>query len=72
MFLNLDEDNKAKATIIKVKGTVGNLYVVESGLNVGDKIIVSGVGKLRTGMAITPQDTPFDEAIKPVATLFKN
>ena len=32
MFLNLDEDNKVATSIIKVQGTVGNLYVVESGL----------------------------------------
>ncbi|QWX83445.1 efflux RND transporter periplasmic adaptor subunit [Cellulophaga sp. HaHaR_3_176] len=68
----VDQDNKAKSTIVKVLGTVGNLYVVESGLKAGDKLIVSGVGKLKNGMAITPQDTPFDEAIKPIEVLFKN
>ncbi|QXP56786.1 efflux RND transporter periplasmic adaptor subunit [Cellulophaga sp. HaHa_2_95] len=68
----IDKDNKAKSTILKIQGTVGNLYVVESGLKAGDKLIVSGVGKIRDGMAITPQDTPFDEAIKPIEVLFKN
>ena len=72
MVFTVDKDNKVKSSIIKVQGTVGNLYVVESGLKVGDKLIVSGVGKLRSGMAIAPKDTPFDEAIKPVAVLFKN
>ncbi|MBO0590990.1 efflux RND transporter periplasmic adaptor subunit [Cellulophaga sp. E16_2] len=68
----LDKDNNAKSTILKIQGIVGNLYVVEAGLKAGDKLIVSGVGKLRDGMAITPQDTPFDEAIKPIEVLFKN
>ena len=72
MVFTVDQDNKVKSNIIKVQGTVGNLYVVESGLKVGDKLIVSGVGKLRAGMPIAPQDTPFEEAIKPVAVLFKN
>ncbi|WP_158846819.1 efflux RND transporter periplasmic adaptor subunit [Algibacter sp. L1A34] len=72
MVFTVDQDNKVKSNIIKVQGTVGNLYVVKSGLKVGDKLIVSGVGKLRAGMPITPQDTPFEEAIKPVAVLFKN
>ena len=72
MVFTVDKDNKVKSNIIKVQGTVGNLYVVESGLKAGDKLIVSGVGKLRAGMPITPQDTPFEEAIKPVAVLFKN
>ena len=72
LVYTVDKGNIAKSSIIKVQGTVGNLYVVESGLKVGDKLILSGTGKLRTGMAITPQDTPFDEAIKPIAALFKN
>ncbi|SDS51253.1 membrane fusion protein, multidrug efflux system [Polaribacter sp. KT25b] len=72
MIFKLSADNKIATSIIKVKGTVGNLYVVESGVDVKDQIVVSGVGKLRNGMAISPQVTPFDEAIKPIATLFKN
>ncbi|MBJ2174078.1 efflux RND transporter periplasmic adaptor subunit [Aureibaculum sp. A20] len=72
MIFKLGEDNKVETSIIKVKGTVDNLYVVESGLDAKDKIIVSGVGKLRNGMAISPQETSFEDAIKQVPTLFKN
>jgi len=72
LIFTVDKENNVKSTLIKVQGIVGNLYVVESGLKEGDKIVISGVGKLRNGMAISPQDTPFDEAIKPIATLFKN
>ncbi|RED44531.1 membrane fusion protein (multidrug efflux system) [Winogradskyella eximia] len=72
MIFKLGEGNKVETAILKIKGTVDNLYVVESGVGANDKIIVSGVGKLRDGMAISPQETSFDEAIKPVATLFKN
>ncbi len=72
MIFKLGADNKVETSIVKIKGSVGNLYVVESGVDTNDKIIVSGVGKLRNGMVITPQETPFEEAIKPVATLFKN
>ncbi|WCO00870.1 efflux RND transporter periplasmic adaptor subunit [Psychroserpens ponticola] len=72
MLFKLGENNKVETSIVKVKGTVDNLYVIESGLNPNDKIIVSGIGKLRNGMAISPQDTSFDDAIKPVATLFRN
>ena len=72
MIFKLGEDNKVETAIIKVKGTVDNLYVVESGLDVSDKIIVSGVGKLRNGMAISPQETSFEDAITPIATLFRN
>ncbi|MCK0147953.1 efflux RND transporter periplasmic adaptor subunit [Arenibacter sp. F26102] len=72
MIFKLGADNKVETSIVKIKGSVGNLYVVESGVDTNDKIIVSGVGKLRNGMVITPQETSFEEAIKPVATLFKN
>ncbi|MGB2683486.1 MAG: efflux RND transporter periplasmic adaptor subunit, partial [Olleya sp.] len=72
MIFKLGADNKVETSILKVKGTVDNLYVVDSGLEANDKIIISGVGKLRNGMAIAPQDTSFDEAIKPVPTLFRN
>ena len=72
MIFKLGEENKVETSIIKVKGTVDNLYVVASGLDAKDKIIVSGVGKLRNGMAISPQETSFEDAIKQVPTLFKN
>ncbi|WP_147677172.1 efflux RND transporter periplasmic adaptor subunit [Algibacter pacificus] len=72
MVFKLDENNTIKTAIVKVKATVDNLYVIESGVDKTDTIVVSGVGKLRNGMVISPQKTPFEEAIKPVPTLFKN
>ncbi|WP_397300628.1 MULTISPECIES: efflux RND transporter periplasmic adaptor subunit [Nonlabens] len=72
MIFKLGENNKVETSILKIKGTVDNLYVVESGATANDKIVVSGIGKLRSGMAIAPQETSFEEAIIPVATLFRN
>ena len=72
LIYTLDKDNKAKSTLIKVQGTVGHLYVVESGLKEGDKIIISGVGKLTNGTSISPQETSFENAIQPIVTSFKN
>jgi len=72
LIYTVDKDNKVQTKLIKIAGTVDNLYVVESGLNAGDKIIVSGISKLRKGITISPQSMPFEEAIKPIATLFKN
>ncbi|WP_405610546.1 efflux RND transporter periplasmic adaptor subunit [Polaribacter sp. Asnod1-A03] len=72
LIYTLAEDNKVKSTLIKIAGVVDNLYVVESGLKVGDKVIVNGVSKLKNGVTISPQETSFEEAIKPIATLFKN
>jgi membrane fusion protein (multidrug efflux system) len=72
LIYTLDKDNKAKSTLIEIEGIVGNLYVVKSGLKKGDKIIIAGVGKLKNGTPISPQETSFDKAIKPIATSFKN
>lgn len=72
MIFKVGEDNKVSTSIIKIKSTVDNLYVVESGLDPKDKIVTTGVGKLKNGAVITPQETSFDDAIKPIATLFKN
>jgi membrane fusion protein (multidrug efflux system) len=72
MLYKLGKENKVSNTIVKVKAAIDNLYVIESGVNLNDKIIVSGAGKLRDGMTISPQETSFEEAIKPIATLFKN
>ncbi len=71
MIFTVDEESKAKATLIKVQGTVNNLYVVESGLKEDDRIIVSGLAKLRNGMAITPKEVSFDSITKPITPLFK-
>ncbi|MCG1035120.1 efflux RND transporter periplasmic adaptor subunit [Polaribacter sargassicola] len=72
IIYTLAENNTVKATLIEIAGIVDNLYVVESGLKEGDKIIVSGASKLKNGATISPQETPFENAIKPIATLFKN
>jgi len=72
MIFKLTQDNKVATSVLKIKGTIDNLYVVESGLTTNDKIIVSGVGKLRNGMEISPKETSFKEATTQVATLFRN
>ncbi|AOW21086.1 efflux RND transporter periplasmic adaptor subunit [Urechidicola croceus] len=72
MLFKLGEGNKVTSSIVEVKAIVDNLYVLDSGVNTADKIVVAGAGKLRNDMEITPQIVPFDEATKPVSKLFKN
>ncbi|WP_066217843.1 efflux RND transporter periplasmic adaptor subunit [Formosa haliotis] len=72
MLYKVGEDNKTVNTIIKVKASIDGLYVLESGLNANDKIVASGIGKVRNDMVITPQEVPFDEVTKPIEVLFKN
>lgn len=67
----VSEDNKALATPISILDRSGNLYVVESGLEKGDKIIVEGIGKLRNQTAIQPTEVAFDSIAKPIKPLFQ-
>ena len=71
-LLKLAENNTVSTSMIKIKASIDNLYVVESGVKQGDKIVATGVGKLKNDMPITPQEVPFDSIIKPIKTLFKN
>ena len=65
------DSNKVESTTLKTKAAIGNLYVVESGLKKGDKIVAKGAGKLRPGTKIQPQEVPFDSIAKPVDQLFQ-
>lgn len=72
MIFKLGKNNKVETSILKIKGTVDNLYVVASGVDANDKIVISGIGKLKNGMTISPEETSFKDAIAPIATLFRN
>ena len=71
MIFKLGENNMVASTLIKIKANIDNLYVVESGLEPKDKIVVSGVGKLRNDMDITPKEVAFDSITKPIKPLFQ-
>tara|TARA_Y100000815_G_scaffold275449_1_gene313638 strand:- start:3077 stop:4159 length:1083 start_codon:yes stop_codon:yes gene_type:complete len=72
MLFKLGEGNKVINTIVQVKAAVDNLYVIESGITTKDKIVTTGVGKLKNDMVISPQEVPFEEVTKPIKPLFKN
>lgn len=54
----LTEDNTVKRQAIEVVGKSGNNYIVQRGVNIGDRIVLSGVDKLSDGMAIKPLNVP--------------
>ena len=72
LVYHLKEDNTVSADVIEVKDRIDNLYVVESGVKVGDIIVSKGVGKLRPNMTIAPQEVPYDSVVKPLEIVFKN
>ncbi|WP_192564443.1 efflux RND transporter periplasmic adaptor subunit [Pseudomonas gozinkensis] len=48
------EDNKAELRDIKVMRTIGNQWLVESGLQAGDRVVTEGVQRVRTGIEVNP------------------
>ncbi|SFO76913.1 membrane fusion protein, multidrug efflux system [Chitinophaga sp. YR627] len=51
----LDKDNKTVRKAITVIGSTGNQYLVSDGVKSGDKVVVSGVDRLKEGMEIKPE-----------------
>jgi membrane fusion protein (multidrug efflux system) len=56
-------DNKVETRPVTVGPRIGTLWVIDSGLNPGDRVIVEGIQKVRPGMTVKPtvveiQDTP--------------
>lgn len=49
-------DNKVEARPVKLGQTVGTAYVVDSGLQVGDKVIFSGIMRARPGATVDPKE----------------
>lgn len=54
----LAADHTVKRQAIEVAGKSGNQYIVASGINIGDRIVLSGMDKLSDGMAIKPLNVP--------------
>lgn len=61
----LDSGNAVVSKPIEVSGTSGTSYLVESGVHPGDKIVYSGLERLKDGAVIEPQLVSIDS----VATL---
>jgi len=71
LALKVGKDDKVSTARLKIKTTIGNLYVVESGLKEGDTIVVKGVSKIKPNTKIKPQIIPFDSVAKPVEKVFR-
>lgn len=70
----VDKDNNVKYTPITVNSdNDGVNYIVESGLQVGDRIVVKGVSSLTDGQAITPiTEAQYQENLKKAAEMGKD
>jgi len=50
------DDNKATIKVVKTGPVVGNMWVIEEGLKPGDKVIVEGLQRVRSGMTVVPKE----------------
>ncbi|SFW41111.1 membrane fusion protein, multidrug efflux system [Sinomicrobium oceani] len=72
LAFKVDDQGKISTVVLQIKDNIDNLYVVESGLKAGDRIVSSGVGKLKEDMEITPQEVSYDSVTKPIKVSFRN
>jgi RND family efflux transporter MFP subunit len=49
-------DNKVTIRVVKTGTHEGNLWVIEEGLKPGDRIVVEGLQRVRSGMTVVPKD----------------
>lgn len=52
----VDENSKARLTAIQIDGISGQNYIISSGLEPGDKVILTGFHKLEEGVLINPKE----------------
>jgi membrane fusion protein (multidrug efflux system) len=55
-------DNKLAVRTVAVGSRVGSLWVVEKGLEPGDRVVVEGAQRLKPGTVVTTKDAPPAEA----------
>lgn len=52
----VNKDNKVEQRAIKTGAAIGDQWLVNSGLNPGDRVIVEGIGKVRPGALVAPSE----------------
>ena len=57
-------DNKVSSKQVQVGSRVGNLWVIESGVTPGERVVVEGMQKIRNGMTVEPTEVPMADSAK--------
>ena len=58
------DSNKVVSKPITITATSGNYYLIQSGINPGEKIVYTGLDRLRDGAVIVPQPMSLDSLLK--------
>jgi membrane fusion protein (multidrug efflux system) len=64
LVFELGDSNKIASKPITISGRSGTYYLVEKGINPGEKIVYTGLDRLRDGMVIVPQTMSMDSLLK--------
>jgi len=62
------QDNKVDIRSIKVGERIGTLWVIDQGVQPGERVVVEGLQKLKAGMTVNPktaQSSPEDKVVSP-------
>jgi len=51
-------DNKVGFRPVKAGARIGNLWVIDEGLNPGERIVAEGLQKVRDGLVVNPKTVP--------------
>jgi membrane fusion protein (multidrug efflux system) len=64
MVFALGDSNKVSMRPLVVSGRSGNYYLVSGGLKDGDKLVYTGLDRLKDGAVIVPQEIKLDSLLK--------
>jgi membrane fusion protein (multidrug efflux system) len=67
LVFTLDKDNKAAARPVQAGDWVGSDWMILSGLNAGDRVVLDNLLKLRPGATVSPQTAESKAAAAPAA-----
>jgi len=56
-------DDKAEIRTVKPSDRVGKLWVIDSGLSPGDRVVVEGFSKVKSGGTVKPTEAPPEPAV---------
>ena len=58
------QDNKVASKTVDVGAKVGNLWVINSGVTPGERVVVEGAQKIRDGMTVDAQEIAVSDSLK--------
>ena len=67
----LTEGDTVRNTLVEAEARVGELMIIKSGLQNGDKIVAEGVSRLKDKARITPNPVAFDSIVGNINPVFK-